>query len=156
MAFKELVPRKVSARETIKLTAMKRGGHALIISVDLAQRLKIAKGTKSKVMIDVDARPALLSVTSGAGPFVWGMLRGAAVLRLGVLPGVVTQNLKGLFCEWDEDGDEQNRSMITVEIPSIALRAPTQQPAIGGPASRQGDAAPASLIHQAAKRAGIR
>jgi hypothetical protein len=153
MAFKDLVPPKITAREHIKLTARKKGGHAVTVSPDLAARLKIAKGSKCQVMIDTDSRPAVVRIIVGKGKFVVAALKGAAVLFVGMLPGVKIDGVKGVLCEWDEDADGENRMMIDVELPVHVMRGSQQQPIADHAAARPaGD----SLIHAAARRVGVR
>ncbi len=149
MAFKELIPPKINAREYIKLTAMKRGGHTLIFSPDLVVKHKFKGGMKCAVLLDLERHPACIRVQfGGKGQFVLGTLRGAATLRLGVLPSLRTVDLKGLLCEWDEDAADNGLLQVDIDIPPVAMRETAGTvPAANAPRAANGG----SLIHRIEK-----
>lgn len=93
MAWEELAPpARAGKGETIVISTWKRGGLGLIISPELASRLKIKKGSTAAVAINLEDRKLRVVLTSSEKStkrqHAFGSLKGAAILRLGVVRGL--------------------------------------------------------------------
>lgn len=127
MPFVEMQPGKAGA-EFVRMSQM-RGGHVVVsMSALVAKRNGLDKGSKCRVLADLDARPRLLRiVVDKAGSFGVRITKGgAAVVVVGKFSGLEKVKFERSDVEFDECQDDKGKAAIDIELPAALQPAPPQ------------------------------